>query len=57
MAIDLDAIRNKLNQLSGGGGRRNSRCGVHKKVKSTQFVFCLFLDNDGQPFQGALVLL
>ena len=24
MAIDLEAIRNKLNQLSGGGSRRNS---------------------------------
>tara|TARA_Y100000034_G_scaffold134971_1_gene205066 strand:+ start:542 stop:1333 length:792 start_codon:yes stop_codon:yes gene_type:complete len=50
MAIDLDAIRNKLNQLSGGGGRRNS---MWRPQEGEEHVVRLlsFKDNDGQPFK------
>ena len=50
MAIDLEAIRNKLNQLSGGGGRRNS---MWRPQEGEEHVVRLlsFKDNDGQPFK------
>lgn len=50
MAIDLDAIRNKLNQLSGGGGRRNSMWRPQEGEEHTVRILA-FPDNDGQPFQ------
>ena len=50
MAIDFDAIRNKLNQLSGGSSRRNSTWRPQEGEESTVRLLS-FPENDGQPFQ------
>ena len=50
MAIDLDAIRSKLNQLSGGGGRRNNMWRPQEGEETTVRLLA-FSDNDGQPFK------
>ena len=50
MAIDLEAIRNKLNQLSGGGSRRNSMWRPQEGEEHTVRLMS-FPDNDGQPFK------
>ena len=50
MAIDLEAIRNKLNQLSGGGSRRNSMWRPQEGEEHTVRLLS-FPDNDGQPFK------
>ena len=50
MAIDLDAIRNKLNQLSGNNSRRNTMWRPQEGEEATVRVLS-FPDNDGQPFQ------
>lgn len=50
MAIDLDAIRRKLNQLSGQSSKKNS---TWRPVEGEEHTVRLlsFQDNDGQPFQ------
>lgn len=50
MAIDLEAIRNKLNQLSGNSGKRNT---MWRPQEGEEHVVRLvsFSDNDGQPFK------
>jgi hypothetical protein len=50
MAIDLDAIRNKLNQLSGNNSRKNM---MWRPVEGEEATIRLlsFPDNDGQPFK------
>ncbi len=50
MAIDLDAIRNKLNQLSGQNSRRNTNWRPQEGEESNVRVLS-FPDNDGQPFK------
>jgi len=50
MAIDFDAIRNKLNQLSGGSSRRNSTWRPQEGEENTVRLLS-FPENDGQPFQ------
>ncbi len=50
MAIDLDAIRNKLNQLSGNNSRRNTMWRPQEGEEHTVRLLS-FPDNDGQPFQ------
>jgi len=50
MAIDFDAIRSKLNQLSGNNSRRNT---MWRPQEGEEATVCLlsFPDNDGQPFK------
>jgi hypothetical protein len=50
MAIDFDAIRKKLNKLSGQGGRRDS---LWRPTEGEDVTIRLlsFPDNDGQPFK------
>lgn len=50
MAIDLDAIRNKLNQLSGQNRRSNVMWRPQEGEESTVRLLS-FSDNDGQPFK------
>jgi len=50
MAIDLDAIRNKLNQLSGNNSRRNMMWRPQEGEEATIRLLS-FPDNDGQPFK------
>ena len=50
MAIDFDAIRNKLNQLSGTNSRRNVMWRPQEGEESTIRLLS-FSDNDGQPFK------
>ena len=50
MAIDLDAIRKKLNQLSGTNSRRNTMWRPQEGEESTVRLLS-FSDNDGQPFK------
>jgi hypothetical protein len=50
MAIDLDAIRNKLNQLSGNNSRRNTMWRPQEGEETTVRILA-FPDNDGQPFK------
>jgi len=50
MAIDLDAIRNKLNQLSGNNSRRNVMWRPQEGEEVTVRLLS-FPDNDGQPFK------
>ena len=50
MAIDLDAIRNKLNQLSGNNSRRNTMWRPQEGEEHTVRLLS-FPDNDGQPFR------
>jgi len=50
MAIDLDAIRKKLNQLSGNNSRRNTMWRPQEGEEATVRLLS-FADNDGQPFK------
>ena len=50
MAIDLDAIRNKLNQLSGNNSKRSTMWRPQEGEEVTVRLLS-FPDNDGQPFQ------
>ena len=50
MAIDLDAIRKKLNQLSGNNSRRNTMWRPQEGEEHTVRLLS-FVDNDGQPFK------
>ena len=50
MAIDLDAIRNKLNQLSRQNSRRNTNWRPQEGEESNVRILS-FPDNDGQPFK------
>lgn len=50
MGIDLDAIRKKLNQLSGTNSRRNSMWRPQEGEEATIRLLS-FPDNDGQPFK------
>ena len=50
MAIDLDAIRNKLNQLSGQNTKRNTNWRPQEGEEHNVRVLS-FPDNDGQPFK------
>ena len=50
MAIDFDAIRNKLNQLSGNNSRRNTMWRPQEGEEATIRLLS-FPDNDGQPFK------
>tara|TARA_B100000131_G_scaffold323267_1_gene381215 strand:- start:25797 stop:26579 length:783 start_codon:yes stop_codon:yes gene_type:complete len=50
MAIDLDAIRKKLNQLSGTNSRRNTMWRPQEGEETTVRLLS-FPDNDGQPFK------
>ncbi len=50
MAIDLDAIRNKLNQLSGQNSRRNTNWRPQEGEEANVRILS-FPDNDGQPFK------
>ena len=50
MAIDLDAIRKKLNQLSGNSSKRNSMWRPQEGEETTVRLLS-FPDNDGQPFK------
>jgi len=50
MAIDLDAIRKKLNQLSGNNTRRNIMWRPEVDTETTIRLLS-FKDNDGQPFK------
>ena len=50
MAIDFDAIRNKLNQLSGTNSRRNVTWRPQEGEEHTVRLLS-FPDNDGQPFK------
>lgn len=50
MALDLDAIRRKLNQLSGNNSKRNVMWRPQEGEESTVRLLS-FSDNDGQPFK------
>ena len=50
MGIDLDAIRKKLNQLSGNSSRRNTMWRPQEGEEMTVRILS-FPDNDGQPFK------
>lgn len=50
MAVDLDAIRKKLNQISGGNSRRNVLWRPEVDTETTIRLLA-FPDNDGQPFK------
>ncbi len=50
MAIDLDAIRRKLNQLSGNNSKRNTMWRPTEGEEATVRLLS-FKDNDGQPFK------
>lgn len=50
MAINLDAIRNKLNQLSGNNSKKNSFWKLAEGEEATIRLLS-FPDNDGQPFK------
>ena len=50
MAIDFDAIRKKLNQLSGNNSKRNVMWRPQEGEESTVRLLS-FPDNDGQPFK------
>ena len=50
MGIDLDAIRKKLNQLSGNNSRRNVMWRPQEGEETTVRLLS-FADNDGQPFK------
>jgi len=50
MAIDFDAIRKKLNQLSGNNSKRNIMWRPQEGEEATVRLLS-FPDNDGQPFQ------
>ena len=50
MAIDFDAIRNKLNQLSGNNSKRNMLWRPQEGEEATVRLLS-FPDNDGQPFK------
>ena len=50
MAIDFDAIRKKLNQLSGNNSRRNVMWRPQEGEEATVRLLS-FPDNDGQPFK------
>ncbi|MBK23556.1 MAG: hypothetical protein CME70_06075 [Halobacteriovorax sp.] len=50
MAIDFDAIRNKLNQLSGTSSRRNTMWRPQEGEEATVRLLS-FPGNDGQPFK------
>ena len=50
MGIDLDAIRKKLNQLSGNNSRRNTMWRPQEGEETTVRLMS-FPDNDGQPFK------
>jgi len=50
MAVNLDAIRRKLNQLSGGGSRRDSMWRPEEGKEYTVRLLA-FPDNEGQPFK------
>ena len=50
MAIDFDAIRKKLNQLSGTNSRRNTMWRPQEGEEATIRLMS-FSDNDGQPFK------
>ena len=50
MALDLDAIRRKLNQLSGNSSKRNVMWRPQEGEESTVRLLS-FSDNDGQPFK------
>ena len=50
MAIDLDAIRKKLNQLSGNSSKRNVMWRPQEGEETTVRLLS-FPDNDGQPFK------
>ena len=50
MAIDLDAIRKKLNQLSGNNTKRNKMWRPTEGEEATVRLLS-FQDNDGQPFK------
>ena len=50
MAIDLEAIRRKLNQLSGNNSRRNTMWRPQEGEEATVRILA-FPDNDGQPFK------
>jgi len=50
MAIDLDAIRKKLNQLSGASSKRNVLWRPEVDTETTVRLLS-FKDNDGQPFK------
>jgi len=50
MAIDLDAIRNKLNQLSGNNSRRDTMWRPQEGEEHVVRILS-FQDNDGQPFK------
>ena len=50
MAIDFDAIRKKLNQLSGNNSRRNVMWRPQEGEEATVRLLS-FQDNDGQPFK------
>ena len=50
MAIDFDAIRKKLNQLSGNNSRRNVMWRPQEGEEATVRILS-FPDNDGQPFK------
>lgn len=50
MGIDLDAIRKKLNQLSGNNSRRNTMWRPQEGEETTVRLLS-FPDNDGQPFK------
>ena len=50
MAIDFEAIRNKLNQLSGNNSRRNTMWRPVEGEETTVRILA-FPDNDGQPFK------
>jgi hypothetical protein len=50
MALDLDAIRRKLNQLSGNNSKRNTMWRPQEGEEATVRLLS-FPDNDGQPFK------
>ena len=50
MAVDFDAIRKKLNQLSGNNSRRDSMWRPQEGEEATVRLLS-FSDNDGQPFK------
>ena len=50
MALDLDAIRRKLNQLSGNSSKRNTMWRPQEGEEATVRLLS-FQDNDGQPFK------
>jgi len=50
MAVDFDAIRKKLNKLSGGSSRRDSMWRPQEDEEAVVRIIA-FPDNDGQPFK------